>query len=214
MTSREIAYQAGVLKNWDDFRVVYDDLSIDDLIEINTSWNDILPCQSYCRPDLFTEMFKLIDEINLRVVELGCYLGNLATTVIEATPSYKISKWVGYDINHKAIDTAVVGAGLVFRPMKQEYWFWHTPFISSYDVFASAHTLEHHNWEQVKQILAHVSQCKYVFLEVPFGDWNGTSTSHVLKARHGDFDRRLGVTHTKIYEKEVSPTWITGWRKK
>ena len=209
---REIAYDAGVHKNWDDFRVVYDKLTIYDLIWINTSWDTILPPQHHASVHYFKKMFRKIGRDYLRVVELGCHRGRLASEVMRALDgeAYGIKEWVGYDINHAAIRDCSQHAK--FQGVALTNWFWEV-FPTGFDVFVCAHTLEHFNREQAGRILQlAIEDCKYILLEVPVAEqWRNYRGSHVLRASHRDFDQFLGYTHRRFANFSSKKILIGGW---
>jgi len=213
-TYKEIAFDAGVHKNWDDFRAVYDELSIADLVEINTAWDAILPPQHHASVKAFKRMFRRTGRSHLKVVELGCYRGGLAAGVISTLQEKRIDKWIGYDINHAAIDAVV--APKIFEGVKLTNWFWEV-FPESYDVFVCAHTLEHFNRAQAGKILEKaVEHCRYILLEVPVAKegWPNYRGSHVLKSRHKDFNDFLGKSHFKFADFSNKKILRGGWRLK
>jgi hypothetical protein len=199
------AYIAGIQRNWNDYRRIYNELTIEDLISINTAWHNALPSQNYAKIGVFASMFKAVKENNLRVVELGCYEGWLAHRMIENYPD-KITRWVGYDIDHRAIDAInlktpnlFIRSKKTFEGVKLNKWFWEVD-VSTYDVFVCSHTLEHFNDKQAIKILNHVNVCKYLFLEIPFGgNWHNFRGSHVLQAKRDEVENLLSFTHRKMY---------------
>jgi hypothetical protein len=211
---REIAYKAGLLKNWDDFRAVYNDLTIKDLVSINTAWDIKLPEQNHSSVGLYRKMFEMIELDELRVVELGCHRGNLARKVLEST-TRKIKDWTGYDVNHKAVAVANRISEPPFHGVKLNQWFWEV-WLSGFNVFVSAHTLEHFNKGQVFKILERVATCNYLLLEIPFRkSWDGYRGSHVLDASEEEIARFLAPMYKCIFEAGgLHKSRVTAWRKR
>jgi hypothetical protein len=203
------AFNAGVNKNWDKYREVYDLLTIEDLIKMNTEWDKILPLQNHANVGVAWEALKKTKG-DLNVVELGCYRGLLAKKSI-ALARGRIKSWVGYDINHRAIE---FGNGKNRNPnylgVKLQDWFWNVD-LGEFNTFVSTHTLEHFNWGQVQQVLSRVSGCKYILIEIPIthNNWRGYRGSHVLYASKEDILNHL-FDYRKFYEYQKRGNWLVG----
>lgn len=212
-TPYETALSVGTTKKWDDYREVYDQLTIEDLIKINTAWDSILPLQNHADTAIVIEVLKKIKS-KLRVVELGCYRGLLAQKSIASLPD-NIESWVGYDINHKAIEYGEKhNKNSKYVGVKQTQWFWDTE-IGVPNAFVSTHTLEHFRWEQFKKVLLHVSDCDWIVLELPIthNNWRGYRGSHVLEASVEDIKNFLS-SYSQFYNHQKKGIWVGGFAKK
>lgn len=211
MGIREVAYQAGVDRNWNAFRELYSQLSIEDLIWINTQWDAVLPYQRSASVGRFGAMFNKIKE-DLRVVELGCYRGELASHILTTTKA-NIWSWGGYDINHTAVEEAVKHKK--FSAFKLNQWFWEKDLVS-YNTFVCSHTLEHFSFPQAEKILKNASVCKYIMLELPLDKWDHYCGSHVLEATVEQLDEILSKTHIKFFDESKydrpGSIMFSGWK--
>jgi hypothetical protein len=212
---RDIAYNAGIKKNWDDYRAVYDELTIKDIIDLNTAWDVDFPCQNRASNLQFVKMFKDIKGDGLKVVELGCYQAQLCWETMTHLRPGIVKHWVGFDANHYAIDVANRRKIQKFKGIKMRKWFWEVD-LAEFNVFVSAHTLEHFNGNQVFQILETVSKyCEYILLEVPFApNWGGYRGSHVLESSKEVFTVNLmELGYDQFYVQTNKGVWVSGWRK-
>ena len=211
MGLREKMYEAGVVKNWGFFRDNYESLTIDDLVWINTKWDSVLPYQKSHSLNAMVKMFSSITENNLKVVELGSYRSFLGSHLIEKVSS-KVAEWHGYDINHAAIEDAIIHPQIFNHKLSK--WFWEVD-VSGYDIFVSSHTLEHFSFEQLKKIVETVSICKYLVLEIPLqNNWRGFRGSHVLLTTVEEVESLISATHIKLIDCSRERNWVVSlWRK-
>ena len=210
MTLREEAFEAGCRGDWGFIREEYDNLTIEDLVWINTKWDSVLPYQKSHSLGPMEKMFKIIHRPDLRIVELGSYRGFLGRFIIDRFGS--IGEWHGYDINHKAIEETIEHPKLFGHKLSK--WFWEVD-VSFFDVFVSSHTLEHFNFAQFKRVIEHVSICEYLVLEIPWqANWRGFRGSHVLLTTIEEIESLLSKTHRKLIDCSNSKKWIvSAWRR-
>ncbi|MHA2112611.1 MAG: class I SAM-dependent methyltransferase [Candidatus Hodarchaeales archaeon] len=204
MSNFSKAYYSVVSGEWNQYRTIYSELTIDELVQMNTKWDSLFMKQNCANKEVWKEMFAAIEFDNpLWVIELGCHEGGLANYIMQED---KISRWLGYDINHKAIDRAFEKRkdNIYFTPMKLGRWFYELP-LQPVDVFVCSHTLEHFSDAQAIAIIDHVKHIEFLLFEVPFevpsGNWNNYKGTHVLRGSGEDMNNKLDQTHEKIWQK-------------
>lgn len=207
---------------WDSYRNNYNRLTITDLTWIYMGLHRFVPAQAHYDFRRISEIIKQIleNQKSLIVVELGCWRGYLAESLLSLYDDSKIFSYFGYDIDHYALDISVVN-DLRFKSVKLTDWWYN--LNSSGDLMLACHTIEHFNVMQLKRILikCYSSNFKYLIWELPFcqdrglKDWYGTNNTHIL-----DLDRTVFEFVVKsfgydfFYGEQTSKGYIYGMVKR
>jgi len=199
--------------HWDTYREHYPNLSFQDIQWLHNEWFRYFPKQDKYNLGKMVSCFEtFIPWTKLsKVLELGCHVGSLALAMLSRYPG--IDSWTGLDISETAIENSI-------RPDKRYHpyclsgWFYEMELPEEYDLFISAHTLEHMPFGEVKKCLAHAaSKCPYMILEVPFdktkqGNWKGHKSSHVLNASREDVEQHLkSLGYNFTYKWQGTRNW-------
>lgn len=170
--------------DWNGFRSIYQDLTFDELAEINDTVDELYPIQEQYHAVFFARMFREIGPQPLKVVELGCHRGQLARRMFRNFNN--IESWVGYDFT-KPVEKTIC-ADKRFQPVALSDWF-HKTDLPEFNVFVCSHTLEHLSQEQVMETLNHINGADYILTETPIPEhgisWNNWTCTHVLTAGLG-----------------------------
>lgn len=169
--------------NWDFYRDNYiaGKYSHQDLININNQLYTKIPEQVYFHPAWVRWFFQNFQE-TIRVMELGCYRGELAQQMMLIHS--QIVRWTGFDICKLALMDEVVQQDQ-FHPIFLEQPVWTHPF-ELHDIFVSTHTLEHMTWDEVVKVFDRIQESEIygVHLELPVREegkvWRGGGSTHVL----------------------------------
>jgi hypothetical protein len=204
-------------RNWDFYRDHYlnGDYSFQELVRLNNSWYVALEENRVFYHQKWINKFlgKLSAEFPVRVVELGCYRGELAAEIL---PKYDdIVSWDGYDICHYAVDFSACNDKRYF-PTKLTCSFWQLPDFK-FEIFVSAHTIEHLSNEEAIDLMGFLERnCrKGIYLEMPIKEegkkWRGGASSHVLELGRKHF-RRFFHSHgwKTVHEATYGMDWSIG----
>lgn len=209
--------------NWDSWRNNYSRLTITDIVWIHVCLHRFIPAQAHFDFRRVQEVLNIIfceKKESVIISELGCWRGYLAKSLLTLFDQNKIFAYIGYDVDHYAIDTSVVG-DFRYKAIKLTQW-WHE--MKTYgDVMLACHTIEHFTDTQLKQILTRCNMNNYRFLiwELPFcqdrnqRSWDGTNNTHMLM-----IDRRMFQTIVKsfgydfFYSEKTSEGWMYGMEKR
>lgn len=183
------AYIAAIGKDWDVWRKYYDDLTIEDLVWLNTAVSQHFGIQNHFNFGLINQIFDMIFTPHKAVLELGCYRGYLAERMLKTRND--ILWWTGFDVNHYSIAETHV-EDTRYMPFKMVDWLWNTQLPPiNYHIFVASHTFEHMN---AKQILSTISflfmkSVRYLIIEMPLSNkaWKGYNGSHVYDGSKKDF---------------------------
>lgn len=201
--------------NWDYYRSMYINgmYSFDDLVRLNNIWYHKIQNQEFYNLNKALNFFSILDG-PVSVVELGCYRGSLAKSILAENKN--ITSWLGYDICSDALDETVV-TDKRFTPvyMDDQWYFQHK---GDFDIFVSTHTLEHMTVLEVQEVLAKLDVwCKRaVYLELPLIEsgkvWRGGASSHVLRWGRKQFRDIFNQGEWRVtYEPPAKDTVMAGW---
>lgn len=190
--------------------------SFQDLVRINNLWYAALNEDRvfYNRKWINNFLKKEVVEFPARVVELGCFRGELARDVL---PNFEdIVCWDGYDICSAAIDFTVC-KDQRYTATKLTCPFCRIPDFK-FEIFVSTHTVEHLSSEEAVDLLGFIERnCrKAVYLEMPIPEsgkkWRGGASSHVLELGRKHF-RRFFVSHgwKNAHEADSGMNWSVGF---
>lgn len=203
-------------RNFRTYRNNYSDLSFGDIKLVCNGIDDIFPNQDHGHYRPFAKMFEFLSNVSLKVVELGCHQGHLASTMLKLFNN--INSWVGYDICESSLSRSVV-KDKRYSTTELTEWFG-SFYLPDFDVLVSSHTLEHLSWEQLQEMIKILApKPTWMFLEFPVTDWPPNhSSTHVLYIKKQDFDSLMASAgYRKIYQENKGKTgaiYITGWTRK
>lgn len=203
------------------YRLVYDELSFEDLKRLNTRWYTMYPEQ-----DRFDTNFVLtcIDEIIghnghfLRVHELGGYQGELAWEILSKRPRIT---WTSFDIiKHKIIPELQNN----FSEYVLNKQLWKSNIGLEGHVFISMHTLEHFSNTEFLELLDYLfkQNIKYLILQLPVKpeghSWKNYFGSHLLTYGSDKIKELLGKRYMLVREvakgERMEDGWCSFWRLK
>lgn len=209
--------------NWDSWRYNYNRLTITDITWIHVCLHRFIPAQAHFDFRHVQQVFNLIwskTNESLIVSELGCWRGYLARSLLTLYNPNKIFAYVGYDIDHYAIDTSVV-SDFRYTEVKLTKW-WHDQETRG-DIMLACHTIEHFTNTQLRQILTRCCINNYRFLiwELPFcqdrglTSWYGTNNTHVLDIDRIAFEHLVKAFGYKFfYSQKTSEGHMYGMERK
>lgn len=198
--------------SWNAFRQVSHELNFEERRYISDQLYRLYPTQRRFHAKPFKEMFDHLPE-NPRVIELGCYDGALAKSML----SNGIGMWTGYDF------PAPISNGILkderYKPIKLGKWFHEVEKLPEADAFVSSHTLEHLTPDQCLRTLEKIAHIPYVLIELPLEcmsdrqiPWKNYQGTHVLPWGLGEFKKVMtGYGYKQFYENK--PTGSLGWEK-
>lgn len=167
-----------VFEKW---REHYADMSDEEHIEFCNAAEAMWPTQKHFDAKNFDFIFHKLNSPT--VLEVGGWKGELAHHCLS---KYKIARWDNVDFCSAAAAKTVDMGSLPYNvicPTKIN-WFSekrHKP----YDVFVSAHTIEHLSDEHLVQLLDYITGIPMIMLEAPINmgdnDWRGYCGTHILK---------------------------------
>lgn len=203
-------------KNWDFYRDHYlnGDYSFQDLVKINNLWYEALDDNRvFFHYKWLDGYLKKVVEFPARVVELGCFKGELAKQTLSNFED--IVCWDGYDICSSAVNSNICEDPR-YLSNSLSCSFWNIPDIK-FEIFVSTHTVEHLSNEEVMCLLNFIERnCgKGVYLEMPIREngkkWRGGASSHVLELGRKHF-RRFFISHgwKVVHESELGMDWSIG----
>lgn len=194
-------------KVWDKWRGLYYDLTEEENIQFG---NDIFaryPGQASFNPAVFEPVFAGI-ETPVSVLEFGGWRGELAVHCFNKFPG-KIEIWHGFDMCKAAVDNSVC-TGFPYIPHfpgRFDWWNgneWPPP-QGSFDVFFSAHAIEHLTDKHALELLDWVKGTPLVVLEIPITadgqKWDGYGGTHILELGWNqihDHMKKLGYSVERV----------------
>ena len=202
--------------NWDPYREHFPTMTLEDRINLCTTWDKWFPKQAHFSPELVKKMLSSISDAigEMSVVELGCHAGDLAKRMLKEVCD--IVRWVGYDINWSAIQRTAINDAR-YCPIWLMKWF-HETRLPEFEVFVCTHTFEHMLIDEVDKIIGHVAEtANWLILEIPIEeggqDWSGYNGAHVLREGRADI-RNLILRHGFVlFDEAYGNGWVTGWKR-
>lgn len=162
--------------DWDAWRSAYDMLTFADQQELYELVSWLHPKQESFDKVAAHRAFDAIGGVDLEVVELGGWNGQLADNML-ARGDVKL--WMNYDI----ADVPQACDDPRYRLEVLTDYFWNGPPVTG-DVFIACHTIEHLKARELKQLFA-LLETRWVYLEAPLHDgprdWTGYEGSHILE---------------------------------
>lgn len=213
---KETVHNTIVERNWDYYRSRYiaGEYSFDELVELNNIWYHKIQNQEFYNLKKALKFFSLLRDKPISVVELGCYRGSLAQSVLAENKN--ITSWLGYDICTAALDENKAKDSR-FKPVyMDDHWYYMDH--GAFDVFVSTHTLEHMIVPEVRTVIGKLDVLcnKAVYLELPLIEagkfWRGGASSHVLRWGRKHFRNHFNGNGWKVvYEPPARDTVMAGW---
>lgn len=177
----------------------YDQLScVDQIKELSFFQDEYVPEKddvSNFRTDTPVEFFRhmLSKKKNLRVLEFGGGLGHMANHILNHFDK-DIEEWVNYEMQTHAI-TENKCLYPQYTGVISTKFLWDYPLRGDWDVFVSAHSIEHIKAYQAKKLFNKLrNHVEFIYLESPIVDdisnlsqdeinniWSGCSACHVLE---------------------------------
>jgi len=166
---------------WDKWRELYSILTNEEWKEFFNRCEEKYPDQVHHDKSNYDKLFQRIPK-NLYVLEMGGWKGELADYCFS---KYKIEAWMNIDICSNAVNKSIPKRSNYIAICPGEFDWFNKRREGNWDVFVSAHTIEHFSDDHVKQILNYINGIKYVMLEAPIkeeeNDWLGYEGTHILK---------------------------------
>jgi hypothetical protein len=135
----------------------------------------------------FKRALEIVQGINLKIVELGGWDGELATLAL----SERIESWRNFEICVPATNEFLTHNDR-YESVALTDWFWNDRYEC--DLFVATHVLEHLSLEDVRKTLDCV-RFWYAYIEAPLEkeptDWSGYEGSHLLEVGWGGLDQEF-----------------------
>ncbi len=170
---------------FDKWRDLYYDLTEAENIEFGYDMEAKYPHQKSFDEQALCSLFETLPTGN-RVVEVGGWKGELAACISSKYPE-RIYSWHNIDMCKAAIEKSVPQSNLRYMPIFPFKFDWFTEERTiEYDVFVSAHTIEHLTGSHVIQLLNWANGIPNIFLEAPIAEsgqanWQGYQGTHILE---------------------------------
>lgn len=172
---------------WDRWRELYEDLSHEENIQFGNEIFARYPVQkSFNAVGILAALKIECAAKSISVLEVGGWRGDLALAAFEQL-GCGITQWTNIDMCRAALDRPP--EGLLAYPYVPFFpdsfkWFSGRQPLKSFDVFVSAHTIEHLSDHDALDLLDHVSNARTMILEIPITDqgqrWDGYEGTHIL----------------------------------
>jgi len=151
--------------------------------------------------------------LDLKVVELGGYEGELALQILEIYPKIQ---WLNVEIIKHRIKRGLENYRYREHVLSNQLWNEKLE-LRGYDVFVSSHTLEHLNAVQVKHLFHYLigNKIEYLILQTPVKangqTWQGYGGAHVLRMGSNHMKKMLNPSYCLVCERGA---WHSIWRKR
>jgi hypothetical protein len=174
---------------WNKWRELYPVLTDEEQREFANECAASFGHQEHHNIKCFETLFTEFARPNCIVFEVGGWKGELAKKCLE---KFEINAWVNMEFCQTAIEQTVSmpeGRG-TYYPVQPDCfeWFKGEPnffLAGAFDVFVSAHTIEHFSDEHLAQLLDFTKNIPIVMLEAPISNegnsWNDYVGTHILK---------------------------------
>lgn len=202
----------------DLWRANYDMLTYAEHQEIWEALFSQMREQCYADAAWFLRAFRQLADmgVNLNaanVVELGSYDGWLGA---ECMREFNFASWTGYEMIPSAVartSDATVRAGV--KNLVAERPLWEMAHIQAFDIFVSAHTIEHLSTTDCMRLLDFVCRRTQVaVIELPTlmpgQTWTGTISSHVLGISQQEFVSEVQQRWLARFVDENAPAPVAG----
>jgi len=161
------------LDEFDEYRIVYDSLTVSEIADWNRMFAAKYPGQAHFAVWVASHALHLASD----VVELGGYRGELARYILARDPV--IRSWV----NHEILPVPSVCTDPRYRTIVETHRFgWEHPGWAG-DTLVLSHVLEHLNEPQAEALFATFPRFTRVYIDAPLvggAGWWRTSTAHIL----------------------------------
>jgi hypothetical protein len=166
---------------WDKWRSLYSVMSSEDHREFYNRVAAKYPNQEHHDTSLFLNLFKSIHP-GARVVEVGGWKGELAKKCLA---EFMIKSWTNYEFCEDACRQSVCTDWRYQAYAPDAFDWFKSRDLSSFDVFVSAHTIEHLSDSHLTELLHSLKSVPVVMLEAPIcihgNDWAGYPGTHILR---------------------------------
>lgn len=185
------------------WRANYYSITNEENIKIGRDLEERYPTQTSFNLEVIDDIFNRFVPGAADVLEVGGWKGELASKLI---PKYMVSHWLNIDMCLAAIEkTPKISGYAAHFPGRFDWWadtllphFFHT-----YDVFVSAHTIEHLSDLHCLQLLSRISEIPRIILEAPIErtgqTWDGYPGTHILTIGWNVIDRELVARGHQVY---------------
>lgn len=197
------------------FRKNYKSFTFEELKHLYGIWLLTYPVQSYFNRDFFLSCINCVSKelgrLDLKIVELGGYQGELALEAFTLNPQLD---WLNIEIiQHKPVN-GLEHCKYLEHVLSKQVWEEDLN-IGDRDLFVSGDTLEHFPDEEFEQIVTYVAKNRLEFLAFripigPDGGAGGGTNTHQLNMGSNNAKELIGQHYTLILEK---PGWNSFWRR-
>lgn len=178
-------------KFFNQWRSLYSELTDEEQKELYNELEKKYPHQQHFTRSNYDLLFSRYP--NKSILEAGGWKGELAQYCFS---KYQIKSWKNIEVCQSAIDKTVPINGNYFVENPQKFdWFNDFSKISTkdiYDIFISAHTIEHLCDKHLIEMLEAISQIKVIMLEAPISrsqnDWHNYTGTHILNMGWNQID--------------------------
>jgi hypothetical protein len=169
----------------EEWKQSYDDMDFIQQREKYEGYHDEMSYQDQFRANWWLTTFNKLPKAKLSVIEVGGYLGKLATLILRYYSN--IEKWHNYDIQRNIVKDKVC-IDSRYEAVVLEDYIWNNPPDNDYNVFVASHLIEHLNEEDLEKLIDTIMiKCDFILLEAPLeknttdADWSSSTDPHFLE---------------------------------
>lgn len=173
-----------VFNKW---RELYDELTDQEQQDFANECEERFPSQVHHDRSNFDFLFSTLRGTNpngFKVVEVGGWKGELAKYCLEKY-SYLIRDWTNIEFCENAVEKTVEISQRYEAVNPKTFTWFNKGKLTGYDVFVSAHTIEHLSDDHMAQLIKALSGIPVVMFDAPLSlegeDWNDFLGTHKLK---------------------------------
>lgn len=170
------------MNEFDKWRDGYESMTSD---EQASYYNDLeirYPDQAHYRIDWVRQAIKKVPTTPIRVMEFGCWKGDLALQILSSTQN--IIRWAGIEICDNAIKKTKCKDSRFFYIRPKEFDWWNHMDKPTFDIIIATHFIEHLSDEHFKQLVEFCSGIPVIYFEAPLSkhgqEWTGYEGTHKL----------------------------------